>query len=63
MMARRLVTPPCTPPENSQHQTLKWPTVTYIPPPEIKVKDEGRLSHLPQAPVIFLAGIPTIKLE
>ncbi|XP_055898263.1 uncharacterized protein LOC106054528 isoform X4 [Biomphalaria glabrata] len=58
MMARRLVTPPCTPPENSQHQTLKWPTVTYIPPPEIKVKDEGRLSHLPQAPVIFLAGGP-----
>ncbi|KAH9498983.1 Adenylate kinase isoenzyme 5 [Bulinus truncatus] len=56
---RKVATPPSTPPAKSEESTtLKWPKVTYVPPPEIKIRDEGRLPDLPQAPIIFLAGGP-----
>ncbi|RUS83726.1 hypothetical protein EGW08_008522 [Elysia chlorotica] len=34
------------------------PPVVFVPPPEIKVKDEGRKEDLPKGPIIFLAGGP-----
>ncbi|XP_059141356.1 adenylate kinase isoenzyme 5-like [Physella acuta] len=51
--------PPLTPlPPSEPAVTINLPVITYIPPPEIKVKDEGRKDNLPQAPLIFLAGGP-----
>ncbi|CAL1536703.1 unnamed protein product [Lymnaea stagnalis] len=51
--------PPGSPePPKQNKDDIKFPTVVYIPPPEIKVKDEGRKPGLPEAPIIFLAGGP-----
>ncbi|GFN77641.1 adenylate kinase isoenzyme 5, partial [Plakobranchus ocellatus] len=37
---------------------INVPPVVFVPPPEIKVKDEGRKEDLPKGPIIFLAGGP-----
>ncbi|GFN85255.1 adenylate kinase isoenzyme 5 [Plakobranchus ocellatus] len=35
---------------------INVPPVVFVPPPEIKVKDEGRKEDLPKGPIIFLAA-------
>ncbi|CAG5129709.1 unnamed protein product, partial [Candidula unifasciata] len=61
--SRRSVTPsapPQSPPASpaSSKYSFKLPNITFVPPPEIKIKDEGRRPDLPTAPIIFLAGGP-----
>ncbi|KAK3781305.1 hypothetical protein RRG08_018933 [Elysia crispata] len=39
-------------------EEIGLPSVVFVPPPEIKVKDEGRKDDLPKGTIIFLAGGP-----